>query len=84
MEELTKDTGMVYTIGQKGRGEEIMPVSEALKRAQRKYDAEKTYSVHLKFNLETEDDVIRRLKSMPNKNGYIKELIRKDMMSGQK
>ena len=31
------------------------------------------------FNLNTDQDILKKLDSVPNKQGYIKELIRKDI-----
>ena len=56
-----------------------MAVSEAQKRANAKYDKSNTKMMSLKFNLQTDADILDRLASVPNKQGYIKELIRKDM-----
>lgn len=53
--------------------------TEAQIKAQRKYDAEHTRQVHLKLNIRTDDDVLEKLDSVPNKQGYIKELIRADL-----
>lgn len=58
-------------------------MSPALKRAQEKYNKETTKSVHLKFNIYTEGDLLAWLFSQPQeaggKNGYIKRLIAEDM-----
>lgn len=48
-------------------------------RAQVKYDAKYTRQVHLKLNIKTDADVLEKLDSVPNVQGYIKHLIRKDM-----
>lgn len=53
--------------------------SEAQKRANAKYDKSNTKMMSFKFNLQTDADILDRLASVPNKQGYIKELIRKDM-----
>ncbi len=53
--------------------------TEAQRRANRKYEAENTRQVHLKLNLRTDKDVLEKLDSVPNKQGYIKELIRADL-----
>ena len=53
--------------------------SEAKKRANAKYDKSNTKMMSFKFNLQTDADILDRLASVPNKQGYIKELIRKDM-----
>ena len=54
-------------------------ITEAQRRANRKYEAENTRQVHLKLNLRTDKDVLEKLDSVPNKQGYIKALIRADL-----
>lgn len=56
-----------------------MAITEAQKRAQDKYDRSNTVQVHLKLNLYTDKDILDRLNSVPNKQGYIKDLIRRDI-----
>lgn len=56
-----------------------MAMSEAQRRAQDKYDRSNTVQVHLKLNLYTDKDILDRLNSVPNKQGYIKDLIRRDI-----
>lgn len=58
-----------------------MPISEATKRAVRKYDERMTRQFNLKLNIKTDADVIKRLDSIANKQGYIKHLIRMDMIA---
>lgn len=53
--------------------------TEAQLRAAYKYDKANTIGLRLKLNLKTDADVIARLKSVPNKQGYIKALIRADI-----
>lgn len=53
--------------------------SEATRKAVAKYDATNTLQIRLKLNLKTDEDIIKRLHDIGNKQGYIKELIRKDM-----
>ncbi len=56
--------------------------TEAQKRAQRKWDAanrENRRSVRLNLNRETDADIIAKLDSEANIQGYIKELIRQDL-----
>lgn len=53
--------------------------TEAQIKAQKKYDVENTRQVHLKLNRRTDEDVLEKLDSVPNKQGYIKELIRADL-----
>lgn len=50
-----------------------------MKRAVKKYDAANTKQVHLKLNIKTDADIIRRLEGIDNVQGYIKSLIRADM-----
>lgn len=56
-----------------------MKVSEAQKRAQAKYDKEKVEGVYLKLNKVNDADILEKLKSVDNRQGYIKRLIREDI-----
>lgn len=42
------------------------------------YDKENTKGLYLKLNKKTDADILKFLETIPNKQGYIKELIRKD------
>ena len=53
--------------------------SEAQKKASAKWDAANTSQVKLKLHKINDADVIEKLKSVDNKQGYIKELIRADI-----
>ena len=56
--------------------------SEAQKRAQRNYDInnrDKFKVINLKLNRETDADVLEKLASVDNMQGYIKSLISKDI-----
>ena len=53
--------------------------TEAQIKAVYKYDREHTRQVHLKLNRRTDVDVLEKLDSVPNKQGYIKGLIRADL-----
>ncbi len=53
--------------------------TEAQKRATAKYDANHTRQIKLKLNLETDRDILEQLEKVGNVQGYIKDLIRKDM-----
>ena len=55
-----------------------MARTEALKKAQDKY-SQKVKQVILKFNTETEADLVEHLQKQDRIQTYIKELIRKDM-----
>ena len=49
--------------------------------AQQRYDRKSCIGVHLKLNLTTDADILRRLEEVGNKQGYIKALIRADMQN---
>lgn len=53
--------------------------SKAQMDAQARYDAKNTIQYHLKLNTTTDKDIIDKLNSVDSKQGYIKELIRKDI-----
>lgn len=53
-------------------------ITEAQKRAQKKYDAANTKQFVLKLNRKTDAEIIARLESVGNIQGYIKDLIRRD------
>lgn len=44
------------------------------------YNKENTVQVALRLNKNTDKDVIKRLNDQKNKQGYIKNLIRKDIV----
>ena len=44
------------------------------------YDRENTRRINLKLNKKTDDDIIQHLESQENIQGYLKRLIRNDMM----
>lgn len=46
---------------------------------QARYDKENTKQIILKLNLNTDSDILEKLDAVDNKQGYIKELIRKDL-----
>ena len=56
-----------------------MGTPEARGRAQAKYDAKNTTGIYLKLNNKTDADILRKLEEVENRQGYIKELIRRDM-----
>ena len=53
--------------------------SEKKETPQDRYHKAKTVSVAIRFMKNTEQDLIDKLNSVPNKAGYIKTLIRQDM-----
>lgn len=54
-------------------------LTDAKRRAIKKYDAKSTRQIHLKLNLKTDKDILDKLDSVESIQGYIKELIRLDM-----
>lgn len=56
--------------------------NEIQKKAQAKYDAKATKQIKLKLNITSDKDILDKLDQVDNKQGYIKELIRKDIMAG--
>ena len=54
-----------------------MPTNQTLN--QRKYDAANCKFYHMKFNIRTDADVIAKLESVPSKQDYVRQLIRKDL-----
>lgn len=58
--------------------------SPAHNRATAKYDAANTKFFGLKFNLKTDADILEKLDTVENKQGYIKSLIRADVEKEKK
>lgn len=56
-----------------------MAVSEAHKRASMKYDKENMKQIKFNFSVKYDTDILEKLDSVPNKQGYIKSLIRADI-----
>lgn len=52
---------------------------EARNRAQARYNKANTTQVIIRINHNTEADILEHLQAQPNKQGYIKSLIRADM-----
>ena len=52
--------------------------SEKKERPQDRYNKSHTVSIAIRL-MKTEQDIIQKLDSVPNKAGYIKQLIRADM-----
>lgn len=55
-------------------------MSEARNRANAKFNKLHTQSVTVRLHNENDKDIIELLKTKDNKQGYIKELIRRDMI----
>lgn len=53
--------------------------TESQIRASVKYNKENTVQISMKLNRSTDADLIDSLNRVKNKQGYIKELIRKDI-----
>lgn len=56
-----------------------MATREARNKAQAKYNKANTIQITLRLNTRTEADIIDHLRAQPNKQGYLKALIRADM-----
>lgn len=56
-----------------------MPVSEANKRAARKYIAANIKQINFSLSMKYDADIIAHLDAQKNKQGYLKSLIREDM-----
>ena len=54
-------------------------MTEAQKRASSKYDKANTKGIYLKLNKTTDAAIIDHLSTKTNVQGYIKDLIRRDM-----
>lgn len=54
--------------------------TEARRRAQYKYNKAHTKQTTLRLNRRTDADIIEHLQGLENKQGYIKRLIRLDML----
>ena len=48
-------------------------------KASAKYDAVNTRQIKMKLNIKTDADILKKLDSVSNKQGYIKALIRRDI-----
>lgn len=59
-----------------------MPLSEKKKASNAKWDAANTRQIKLKLNLKTDADILSKLDSVENTQGYIKGLIRDDIKKG--
>ena len=56
-------------------------LTDAKREAIARYDAKATKQIHLKLNIKTDSDILEKLEKTENIQGYIKELIRKDIGS---
>ena len=60
------------------KGSNNMALTDAQKRAKAKYSREKVTKVTIEF-YPSEAELLKKLQEQSNKQGYIKELIRKDL-----
>ena len=60
-----------------------LKTTEAQRRAIAKYEAAYTKRITVKFNMRTEADVLAKIESVDNMQGYIKQLIRDDIAKNQ-
>lgn len=58
--------------------------TEAQIRATKKYQEKNTRLMTIRLNLNTDADIIAKLETVESKQGYIKKLIRKDMICERK
>lgn len=58
-----------------------MSIETKKQTPQEKYHKAHTKSITIRLMKNTEQDIISKLESVPNKAGYIKSLIRKDIQS---
>lgn len=56
--------------------------TEAQRKAVTKYNKKNLKQIRLALNVNTDQDIISKLETVPSKMGYIKELIRKDIQGG--
>ena len=56
-----------------------MAASKAQRAASAKYDASHTIQIKLKLNTKTDADILEKLEAVDSKQGYIKDLIRRDI-----
>lgn len=59
-----------------------MSSTEAEMRASIKYAKANVTQIKFSFNNKTDADIIEKLNNIGNKQGYIKDLIRKDIKEG--
>lgn len=68
--------GVYSNIAMKGG---YVMTTEAMKKGIARYDAKNTVQIKLKLNKGTDKDILDKLEASGNKQGYIKNLIRKDI-----
>ena len=68
---------MCYTLAITKEGSQM--VSEAQKRAKKRYDRLRTKQYVMRLRIGADADVIRKLDSVPSKTEFIRELVRRDI-----
>ena len=58
---------------------QFLPRTERAKRYGVEWDKKNTVQIKMKLNKTNDADILEKLESVPNKQGYIKELIRRDL-----
>ena len=58
--------------------------SERKETPQERYNKAHTINVNIRLMKNTEQDIIQKLSSVPNKAGYIKQLIRADIANDKR
>lgn len=56
-----------------------LKTTQAKRKANAKYDKKNTKLIPVKLNMNTDKDIIDFLESVDNKQGFIKQLIRKEI-----
>lgn len=56
-----------------------MAQKESVIKAVNKFNKEKTKSVQIRLNMNTDADILAKLDAVDSKMGYIKRMIREDM-----
>ena len=54
-------------------------VTEAQKKAVKRYNAVNVKMISLKLNRKTDKDILEHMETIENKQGYLKQLIRSDI-----
>lgn len=63
--------------------ENMAKTSDAQKKAVAKYNKSKTTQFNMTLNNQYDADILKRLQEVPNKQGYVKDLIRKDIKENE-
>lgn len=59
-------------------------LTDAKRRANAKSEKKNVVRIVMKLSKGTDADIIEKLQSLDNRQGYLKELIRKDLKAGKK